>query len=129
MNMVKNKSKFIDTNVIIRFLTRDDPKLTRKAEEIFKNAKKRELEIPNFILMEVVWVLLSFYELEKGEIIEKLEGILAFDKFNLNRKVLRRAIDIYRDNNVSFVDAYLIAKGKCKSQEIISFDDRIKKLS
>lgn len=123
--MPKNKIKLIDTNVIVRFLTRDDPKLTKKAEKILKNAESGQLEIPDFILTEIVWLLLSYYKIEKEEVIEKLEGMLAFDKFKLNRKVLREAVDIYRDNNISFVDAYLLAKGEQNNQKVISFDKKV----
>lgn len=127
--MPKSKPKLIDTNVIIRFLTRDEPELMKKAEKILKNAGSRDLEIPDFVLTEIVWVLLSYYEIKKSEVVEKLESILAFDKFKLKRKILRQAIDIYRDNSISFVDAYLLAKSKQSNQEIISFDEKVKNLS
>jgi len=127
--MPRKKSKLIDTNIIIRFLTKDEPKLTKKAEELFKKAGVKELEIPDFILTEIVWVLLSFYKLDKKDVIEKLEGILAFEKFKLNRKELRRAIDIYRENNISFVDSYLIADGRAEDKEIVSFNKGVQKIA
>jgi predicted nucleic-acid-binding protein len=127
--MPKKKSKLVDINVIIRFLTQDDIDLAKKAEKLFRNAGNKELEIPGFILAEIVWVLLSYYELDKAEVIEKLEGILAFGKFKLNRKVLRRVIELFRTEKISFVDAYLVALGKYRNQSIVSFDKRVKKLA
>ncbi len=120
--------KIVDTNVIIRFLTNDSPQLARQAEKIFSQAKKRELVIPDFVLTEIVWALLSFYQLKKEALIEKLEAILAFDRFELNRTVLAKAIAFYRENNISFVDAYLLALSETKKQDLITFDQRLKKL-
>lgn len=126
--MPQKTNKLIDTNIIIRFLTQDNPNLTKKAEKIFKKAQTKELEIPDFILTEIVWILLSYYELDKNAVVENLEGLLAFDKFKLNKKALRRAIDIYRENNISFVDAYLIAQGKSENKKVLSFDKKVAKL-
>ncbi len=126
---MKKKTKLLDTNIIIRFLTKDSPSQAEKIENLFKKAKKEELEIPDFILTEIVWVLLSFYKVKKDEVIEKLEGILSFEKFKLNRAVLKKAIDIYRNYNISFVDAYLCALAiKGDYPKVYSFDKRLKKI-
>jgi len=122
------RKRVLDTNVIIRFLTNDSPELSRRAELIFRRAKKSQLIIPDFILMEIVWVLLSFYGLKKEEVIEKLEAMLTFIKFDFNRPVLRRAIDLYRSFNISFVDAYLLAWTKTKSISLVTFDRQLKKI-
>ena len=121
--------KILDTNIIIRFLTRDNLVLTEKAEKIFKNAKKKQLVIPDFILTEIVWVLLSFYELKKNKVVEKLEGMLSFDKFDLNRQVLKKAIDVYRNNNIFFVDAYLWVLSQSKNCKLVTFDKRLAALN
>ncbi len=126
---MSKKTEILDTNIIIRFLTQDSPQLSQQAEKIFSQAEAHQLEIPDFILTEIVWVLLSFYELKKEEVIQKLEAILAFSKFKLNRKILRIALDIYRNENISFVDTLLIAKGKANNQKVVSFDKRVNKLS
>ena len=63
------------------------------------------------------------------QVLEKLEAICIFEKFKLNKRVLRKAIDIYRENNFSFVDAYLCALSVTgKYANLYSFDERIKKL-
>jgi len=127
--MAKKKVKFLDTNVVIRFLTEDDPRLAKKAEKLFLKAEKGELIIPDFILTEIVWVLLSFYQLGKEKVIEKLEAMLAFDKFALDRKVLRQAVDFWHRKNISFVDAYLLSLSMNRKGKLISFDQRLNKLT
>ena len=118
----------MDTNVVIRFLTADDLRLAEKAEKLFLEAEKGELIIPDFILTEIVWVLLSFYKLGKDDVIEKLEAMLAFDKFALDRKILRQAVSYWRRKNISFVDAYLLSLSINRKGKLISFDQKLNKL-
>jgi len=127
--MVGKKVKFLDTNVVIRFLTEDDPHLAKRAEKLFLEAEKGELVIPDFILTEIVWVLLSFYQLSKEEVIEKLEAMLAFDKFDLDRRILRQAVDFWRRKNISFVDAYLLSLSASRKGKLVSFDRRLNRLT
>ena len=72
--------------------------------------------------------LLSFYQLDKEKVIEKLEAMLAFDKFVLDRKVLRQAVDFWHRKNISFVDAYLLSLSINRKGKLISFDQRLNKL-
>jgi len=127
--MEKKKKKLLDTNVVVRFLAEDNPLLAQKAKRIFLEAQENELVIPDFVLTEIVWVLLSFYQLDKKTVIEKLEAMLAFDKFSLHRKVLRQAIDLWRNENISFVDAYLLSLSFNQKRKLYSFDKRLKELA
>lgn len=122
------KSKILDTNILIRFFTQDDEKQAKEVDEIFSKAKKGELEISEFILCEIVWVLLSVYELEKEEVVEKIEGILGFEKFKINRNLIRETLNFYRGNNISFVDAMILAHAKIEDKELLSFDNKLMKL-
>lgn len=106
---MRKKSKAIDSNLIIRYLAEDDTLKADAVEKLLKKAEKDELEIPDVIIAEIVWVLFSFYKLAKEEIIEKLEGLLTLENIKLNRPVLKRTIDFYRKYNISYTDAYLIA--------------------
>lgn len=121
------KRRIIDTNVLVRFLTQDDEGLADKAEKIFRQAGKYELEIPDYIICEMVWVLLAVYELPKTEVIEKLQGLVNFEAFAVNRKVVSKAIEIYERFSISFVDALLLAQGDMEGKQVVSFDERIAK--
>lgn len=106
---MSKKTKTIDSNLIIRFFAADDPQKADAVEKLLKKAKKDELELPDLIVAELVWVLVSFYKLEKEEIIEKLEGLLSLEKVKMNRPLLKHTIEIYRNYSISYTDAYLIA--------------------
>ncbi len=120
--------KIIDTNVIIRFLTDDSPELTSQAEEIIQQAQPGQLLIPDVVIAEIIWVLLSFYKLSKNTIIDKLESMIACDKFDLNRPLLKPALQYYRKYNISFIDAYLLALSQHKEHQLISFDNDLNKV-
>lgn len=124
-------TKAIDTNLIIRYFTEDDPVKTDAVERLFKKAEaeKEDLEIPDVVLAEIVWVLLSFYELSKEKVIEKLEGLLALKKVKMNRQVLKRTVEIYRNHDISYIDAYLAAYALENNRGVIySYDDGFNKI-
>lgn len=119
----------IDTNLIIRYLTEDDAAKATAVEKLIKRASKDKLELPDVIIAEVVWVLLSFYKIGKDEVIEKLEGLLSLENIKINRRVLVQTIDIFRRYNLSYTDAYLIAYTLNKSQDkVYSYDERFDKV-
>jgi len=122
--------KVLDTNILIRFFTTDNKVMADKAETLIKNAKKNELVISDVIIAEIVWVLESFYELPKNEIIEKLEGLLNLDKFDINKNLLFKTIEYYKNSNISYTDAYLLAFNSVsvKNGTIYSFDKGLKKV-
>jgi len=104
-----NEDLFVDTNVFLRFLTRDDPRKADDVRALFQAAIDGRLSLVTSVLViaEIVWTLESFYQLEKTDIAEKVEIIL--DTPNLvcsEGDLLRKALDIYAAKNVDFIDAY-----------------------
>ena len=65
----------------------------------------------------------------KNEIIEKLEGILGLEVFEINRNIIGQALTYYRRYNIDWIDAYLIAYGKRnKIKTIFSYDNDLDKV-
>lgn len=124
------KPKIIDSNLIIRYLAEDDSVKAAAVEALFKKVVKGELEIPDVIIAEIVWVLVSFYKLSKEEVIEKLEGLLSLRKIKMNRRVFQRAVDVYRTYSVSYTDAYLVAYAlENNLGQVYSFDKGLDQIS
>lgn len=100
--------KLVDSNIIIRFITKDDS----KKAEICRQLIERELDSENLLLSdmamaEIIWVLESVYKLKKDEIKEKIEAILNSKGLNFQNKILlSEAIIIYSTYNIDFIDAY-----------------------
>lgn len=124
------QGKFIlDTNILIRFLTNDPKKQALLVEALFRRAEKKSLMIPDVVLVETVFVLLSVYELAKEEIIEKLSALIVFGRFDLHKKLFRKTLGLYSKYQISFVDAYVGAASKTKpTRTIYTFDKRMLKI-
>jgi len=61
----------IDTNLLVRFLTDDEPNKAKAVDTLLLKAGRNELKIliPNVVIAELVWMLESFYRMTAEEII------------------------------------------------------------
>jgi len=106
--------RFLDANVILRYLTRDDPKKAEKCYELFQKAKRGEIELTTCeaIIAEVVYVLSSknLYNLPRDEIYSLLLPIINLKGLKITQKrIFIRALDIYASKNIDFEDALSFA--------------------
>lgn len=71
--------KGVDTNVLARFLTRDDARQEKVALHFLESAKRRgEPILVNVVVMcELVWVLRGAYEHSRSEIAAVVERMLS----------------------------------------------------
>ena len=130
MNNKTQKKPLLDTNIIIRFLTNDEPEQAVMVEKLLKQAKSNSFELPDLVVMEIVYVLLSFYKLSKVSVVEKMSLLLDFEAFELNEKLLIKTLGIFSKNSISFVDAYLCAKVKLgHNSRVYSFDKKLLKVA
>jgi len=63
----------VDTNVIVRFLTKDDEAQYQKAYRIF--AESAQLFIPTTVILETEWVLRFSYRFSSDRIGYALSGV------------------------------------------------------
>ena len=104
--------KGLDTNVLVRYLVKDDKKQAEKAGAFIRNATANGeyCFINNIVLCETVWVLQSAYAYDKKEIADVLESILATKQFEIERKdITRQAVHDYRKGRGDLAD-YLIGR-------------------
>jgi len=73
----------LDTNILVRYLTQDDPIQSPKATEIIE--RRLTDENPGFVsivvMVETVWVLERAYRLAASEIAAAVERMLQIDVF------------------------------------------------
>ena len=123
------KRPIVDTNIIIRFLTNDPPQLANKVEQLLKESPPDNLEIPDIVIAEIVYVLLSFYQIDKEQVIEKITWLINFDKIKANKKILKKTLEFYKNYPISFIDAYLCSLvTNNKNSFIYSFDKALQKI-
>ena len=119
----------IDTNVILRFLVRDDEQLFIKAHAIMQAAIDGQITVlcDPVILAEVVWVLGSHYKRLRAEVLEALEAILISDAVIMPEKArYLRALEIYGNSKAHFADACACAAAleDCDGR-LLSFDRKL----
>jgi predicted nucleic-acid-binding protein len=121
----------IDTNVLVRYLTEDDPAQARRAAAVIEEARsgRRRLLIQPVVLCELVWVLESAYELPREEVAGILDRILRTAQFEVPAKELAwRAWEDYRDGAGDFAD-YLIGHANAEAgvSRTVTFDRGLQK--
>ena len=122
--------RFLDTNVILRYLTRDDEAKAEACYRLFQRASRGEEELLTCeaIVTEVVYVLSSRrspYKLSRAEIRERLVPILTISGLRLPQKpVYIEALDIYVSlPSLDFEDALAVAHmNRMGVEEIVSYD-------
>jgi predicted nucleic-acid-binding protein len=100
----------VDTNVLVRFLTQDDPGQLRRVNSFFAGLERagETAHVSLVVLCELVWVLRSLYGLKRDEIHESLEAVLDADHLEIeNRDAVHRAAALYAEGTGDFAD-YLI---------------------
>lgn len=68
----------IDTNILVRYITRDDVKQARRAVKILEKTctKDNPGYISSLVIGEVIWTLFSVFEYTREEVIETLDSLL-----------------------------------------------------
>lgn len=120
----------IDTNILIRFLRADHPKLSPKAKEIFLSAQKGEINIyiDEIIVAETVWLLSSFYKLKKEEIAYQLQELVSQEWIiNPRKKLILQSLSLYSSSNLHYVDCWINYVSKEISGKLVTFDKDLKK--
>jgi predicted nucleic acid-binding protein len=127
--------QFVDTNIFIRYLTKDDPQKAAACYHLFERAKRNEVELTTSeaVLAEIVFILSSkrLYNLARQDIRIRLYSLLSLPGLKLpNRRQYLRALELYSNNPIDFEDALSVATmERQKIDEIYSYDkdfDRIK---
>lgn len=126
---------FLDTNIILRHLLRDDVDKATASRELLARLERGEdkARTSDIVIAEVVFVLERSYHVPKEEIREHLLPIILFPGLMLPKKMLYlRVFELYVEKNISFADAYNAAlMEKLKITDVASYDlhfDRIEGL-
>lgn len=74
----------VDTNVIVRFLVRDDEKQAEAVRRRLKQAEKtrERLFVPLLVVLETIWVLESAYDKKRSEILDSFRDMRQMTVFD-----------------------------------------------
>lgn len=117
---------FLDTNILLRHLRADHPRLSPKATKIISRIENGELRVrtTDTVIFETVFTLKRTYKQPKEKIVAALAPILELPGIVLpNKRRFRKVFDLYLTTNLGFVDCYhLVLMNREKIKEILSFD-------
>jgi predicted nucleic-acid-binding protein len=120
----------LDTNILVRYLTQDDPDQSRKAtNEIEKGLSAGHMFfIADIVMCELVWVLETAYGYERREIVPVLENILRTKQFQFdNKDLLWKSLADYRTKKGDFADHLIGRAGhNAGCSETLTFDAELK---
>lgn len=121
---------FVDTDIIIRLLTGDDPVKQADARALFESVEQGELTVaaPDTVIADAVYVLRSrgLYNLPKSEIAELLIPLVSLPGFRVtNRRAVLAALRLYADHpQLDFTDALIIAMARQSDLPVVYSYDR-----
>jgi predicted nucleic-acid-binding protein len=104
----------IDTNVLIRIFTRDDPDQLVAARRLLHSFTVNQ---PGWIgianLLEIDWVLRSVYHHDRSGVVSVLDNLLAMDNIVIeSREAVMNAISHFRRGKASFADCIIAASAQ-----------------
>jgi len=122
----------LDTNVLLRFMLRDEPQQSARAARIIH--RTCTAEEPGYVglvtLAEIAWVLDSVYRLPSPEIADAIEALLQADTLLVqNQDEVFSAVTALRSGIASFADALINALNQwagCKTT--LTFDVKATRL-
>ncbi len=100
----------LDTNVVIRYLTQDDPKQTPIATRLMEKTLSSDDPgyIPLVVLAEIVWVLVSLYSVDRAGVSEVVGGLLTTEQLRVeSAELVWRAKRRYEASKADFSDALI----------------------
>ena len=117
----------LDTNVIVRFLVSDKSPKYKNLYSFFEALENGSMmvELKLIVLFQLIFVLKSFYEVPKEQIANGVTDLLKYKGISVkNKSVVRRMLEIWRNNNLDIVDCYLIASLEADTQNVLYSYDR-----
>ena len=103
----------LDTNVLVRFLVRDDEEQFERARKLIRRQAQdgRSVRISLLVLLETEWVLRSRYKLKKSEILSAFSDLLsAVDMSFEDEPSIEEALFVWKDSPAQFADCLIGAR-------------------
>ena len=111
----------VDTNIIIRLLTKDEPTQYEKSKQLFGS---EEIFIPDTVLLESEWVLRHAYRFPPDQISAALRGLCGLPNVTLvDPERIALALS-GMEAGLDFADALHLANAAGRCQQMMTFDQK-----
>lgn len=118
--------KALDTNILVRFLVRDDPRQADAVYRLFKQAEieRTEFFIPVAVTLELIWVLESAYAISRKDLLDAIDDLLLMSIFLFeHHHALQQFVQNARSNTLDPADliiAFTAIDQNC--EKVLTFD-------
>ena len=123
----------IDTNLLVRFLVRDDEAQFERARRLIKRevGTQEDVFVSLMVLLETEWVLRSRYMLQKAEFVEALSGLLDATEVQFeDEPTVEETLFIWKDSAADFADCLIgVHNRRLGCRATATFDAKAVKLS
>jgi predicted nucleic-acid-binding protein len=122
----------LDSNILVRYLTGDDPIQSAKAAEIME--RRLTESSPGFVsvvaMAEIVWVLDRAYDVAPGEIAMAIERMLQSDVLVVeHEQEVFTAMIAFQEGRGAFADALIANLGaRAGCSHTLTFDRKARRL-
>ena len=110
----------VDTNVVLRYLLCDNEQQAQIAKDLIEGGA---FLLPE-VLMETSHVLRTFYEVDRQNIASQLLIVLKWVEME-RKDVMIRAVEIFAETHLDFVDCILAAYHSVNKVEVFTFDKKL----
>jgi predicted nucleic acid-binding protein len=121
---------WLDTSLLLRFLTGDPPPLAEQALGVFRGAEEGQLllKVHPLVVAEAFYTLVSYYGVAKGEAAEALLALLDRPGVEVeDGEALAYALREGARGSLSLVDAFLLHRAEATGAGLATLDRTLRK--
>jgi predicted nucleic acid-binding protein len=121
-------SGFLDTSIVVRYLTGDPPEMAEIAAGVIDNEKG--LQVTDVVVAEAAYVLTSVYKAPRDVVVDHLIALLQKENisvFALDKGFALQALLLCKPSGrISFADAMVWAAARSAGSDVVySLDERL----
>jgi predicted nucleic-acid-binding protein len=120
--------KALDTNVLVRFLVKDDAVQAGQVYNLFKAAETKQecLFVPMLVVLETIWVLQAVYAVDDRDILAALNDLLLLPILKFEAQpVLHVFINAAHEKNFDLADVLIAQSARALNCEsVLTFDKK-----
>jgi len=118
---------FLDTNIILAYLLKDNPERSQKSFQLLGQAERNEIQLyaTELVIADVVWILQGTrYRMPRSMIRDLLLPVIELPGIRLANKGLYQEIfSLYVDSKIDFIDAHnAVVMQRLGLKDIYSYD-------
>lgn len=113
--------KYVDTNILLRFIIDDNKELADIAENILKSD---ECHLLPEVIPEIIYVLRSVYKYRREDIAQAIQRLLPLVVVK-EQLLTRLALTYFAQFKLDYVDCILLARNKLHGREVATFDKEL----